>query len=70
MGGEPLDRTGGLNRVEAIASIFKRKETFRLAILPEGTRKKVTELKSGFYFIAVMAEVPIIPVAFNFGKKR
>ncbi len=69
MGGEPLDRTGGLNKVDSIAAIFHRKETFRLAVAPEGTRKKVNELKTGFYYIALKANVPIIPVAFDFGKK-
>lgn len=69
MGGEPLDRTGGMNKVDAIAKIFERKEIFKLGISPEGTRKKVTELKSGFYYIALKANVPIIPVAFNYGKK-
>ncbi|KAF2338144.1 1-acyl-sn-glycerol-3-phosphate acyltransferase [Flavobacterium tistrianum] len=70
VGGEPLDRTGGLNKVDAIASIFDRKEIFRLAVAPEGTRKKVNEIKTGFYFIALKAKVPIIPVAFDWGKKE
>lgn len=70
MGGEPLDRTGGLNKVDSIASIFERKEIFRLAVAPEGTRKYVNELKTGFYYIALKANVPIIPVAFDFGKKE
>ncbi|MFV5686095.1 1-acyl-sn-glycerol-3-phosphate acyltransferase [Flavobacterium sp. GB2R13] len=70
MGGEPLDRTGGLNKVDSIAAIFQRKEIFRLAVAPEGTRKKVSELKTGFYYIALKANVPIIPVAFDFGKKE
>ena len=69
MGGEPLDRSGGLNKVDAIVKIFESKETFKLGISPEGTRKKVTELKSGFYFIALRANVPIIPVSFDYGKK-
>ena len=70
MGGEPLDRKGGLNKVDSIAAIFGRKEVFRLGVAPEGTRKKVTELKTGFYYIALKANVPIIPVAFDFGKKE
>lgn len=70
MGGEPLDRSGGLNKVEAIAAIFKRREVFRLAVAPEGTRKNVKQLKTGFYYIALTANVPIIPVAFDFGKKE
>lgn len=70
MGGEPLDRTGGLNKVDSIAAIFQRKEIFRLAVAPEGTREKVRELKTGFYYIALKVNVPIIPVAFDFGKKE
>ncbi|MFV7236749.1 1-acyl-sn-glycerol-3-phosphate acyltransferase [Flavobacterium sp. ZB4R12] len=70
MGGEPLDRTGGLNKVDSIAAIFQRKEVFRLAVAPEGTRKKVAELKTGFYYIALKVNVPIIPVAFDFGQKE
>jgi 1-acyl-sn-glycerol-3-phosphate acyltransferase len=69
MGGVPLDRTPGQNKVEAIAQIFKEREIFRMAIAPEGTRKKVTEWKTGFYYIALQAKVPIIPVAFDFGEK-
>lgn len=70
MGGEPLDRKGGLNKVDAIAAIFDKKDTFRLAVAPEGTRNKVTTLKTGFYYIALKANVPIVPVAFDFGKKE
>lgn len=69
MGGAPLDRTGGLNRVDAIVNVFKKKDIFRLAISPEGTRKKVTKWKTGFYYISLQAEVPIIPIAFDYGKK-
>lgn len=70
MGGAPLDRKGGKDTVEAIVQIFEDKEVFRLAIAPEGTRKKVNQLKTGFYYIALKAKVPIIPVAFDFGKKE
>jgi len=69
MGGASIDRTGSLNKVEAIAKIFENHNEFRLAIAPEGTRKKVAELKSGFYYIALKANIPIIPIAFDFGKK-
>lgn len=70
MGGAPLDRKGGLNKVETIAAIFNNKTVFRLAIAPEGTRKAVSSLKTGFYYIAMQANVPIIAVAFDFGKKE
>lgn len=70
MGGAALDRTGNLNKVDAIADVFAKRDTFRMAIAPEGTRKKVTELKTGFYYIALKAKVPIIPIAFDWGKKE
>jgi hypothetical protein len=56
--------------VENIAILFQEKKTFRLAISPEGTRKKVAEWKTGFYYIALKAEVPIIPVAFDYKNKE
>lgn len=40
VGGAPLDRTGGQNKVQAIAQLFQDKDEFRLALAPEGTRKK------------------------------
>ncbi len=70
IGGAPLDRSGGKNLVDSIVDIFNSREVFRLGIAPEGTRKKVTELRSGFYYIALKANVPIIPVAFDYGKKE
>ena len=69
LGGAPLDRTGGLNKVESIVSTFNSKEIFRLGLSPEGTRKKVEQLKTGFYYIALEANVPIIPVSINFENK-
>src|SRR5690606_41912527 len=44
MGGAPLDRSGSLNTVDAIVRVFQSREVFRMAIAPEGTRKKVNEL--------------------------
>lgn len=70
VGGIPLDRTPGQNKVEAIAAEFEKRKELRLAIAPEGTRKKVTEWKTGFYFIAKSAKIPIILVAFDFGRKQ
>lgn len=70
MGGAPLNRQKNENKVDAIAAIFKEREVFRLAIAPEGTRKKVTEWKTGFYYIALKADVPVVAVAFDYGKKE
>jgi 1-acyl-sn-glycerol-3-phosphate acyltransferase len=68
-GGAPVDRSKRSDTVEAIADLFREREEFRLALAPEGTRKKVDTWKTGFYYIAVAAEVPIILVAFDYGTK-
>lgn len=70
MGGAPLNRHKNENKVDAIAAIFEEREVFRLAIAPEGTRKKVDRWKTGFYYIALKANVPIVAVAFDYGKKE
>ena len=37
---------------------------------PEGTRKKVTQWKSGYYYIAQKANLPIIPIGFDYANKQ
>lgn len=69
-GGMPVVRHQKQDTVSAIASIFNRKNVFRLSLSPEGTRKKVTEWKTGFYFIAKQAKVPLVLVAFDYGHKK
>jgi 1-acyl-sn-glycerol-3-phosphate acyltransferase len=70
MGGTPIDRSKSQNKVAAIVKIFNERKRFRLALAPEGTRKKVSDWKTGFYYIAKTAKVPIVMVAFDFGKKQ
>lgn len=68
--GAPVDRSKSSNTVDNIVQIFKERKVFRLALAPEGTRKKVIQLRTGFYHIAQKANVPIVMVAFDFGKKE
>lgn len=70
LGGSPVDRSEGQNTVANTAALFRQNPTFKLAIAPEGTRKKVERWKTGFYHIAKLAEVPIVMVAFDYGKKE
>ena len=70
LGGTPINRNSTENKVSSISKIFKEKEVFRMAIAPEGTRKKVDKWKTGFYYIAMEAEVPILLVNFNYALKQ
>ena len=65
LGGIPVNRgkSGKKDRkklVEEIVQKLEQEEQFVLVITPEGTRKKVTKWKKGFYRIALAAKVPIV----------
>lgn len=70
LGGYPVDRSKKSDMVDQVAQLFDANDTFILAIAPEGTRQKVDKLKTGFYYIAKRAGVPIIPCGFDFAKKE
>jgi len=69
LGGHPVDRTKHSNLVQQVVDLFNQKSDFAIALAPEGTRKKVTEFKSGFYYIARGAQVPIICVRMDYGHR-
>ncbi len=69
-GAAPIDRSNAGNVVQAYVKEFSLRERMMLIITPEGTRKKVADWKRGFYYIAVGANVPIVPVAFDFRSRR
>lgn len=41
----------------------------RLVITPEGTRSRVEKWKTGFYYVALKANVPIALAFINYGNK-
>lgn len=69
MGGVPVERTKRTNFVQAVANVFHERDTFKLCMAMEGTRTKVDKFKTGFYYIAVTAEVPMVFCKFDFGNK-
>ena len=69
LGGFPVDRSSNNNTVDYIVSKFNASENFKLGLSPEGTRKKVDKWKTGFYFIAKGAGVPVVMATLDFGNK-
>lgn len=70
LGGTPVNRSKSNNLVEAIITLFNEKDNFKLGLSPEGTRKKVEVWKTGFYYIAKGANVPIIMATLDFENKK
>jgi len=70
MGGVPVDRSQKTSVTRQVVDMFNSRDTFHIAITPEGTRKKVKKWKMGFYHIAVQANVPIQLAYFDYAKKE
>ncbi|MCQ2197845.1 MAG: 1-acyl-sn-glycerol-3-phosphate acyltransferase [Bacteroidaceae bacterium] len=69
LGGIPVERNKKMSLTDQLAKVAKSRKTFHLCITPEGTRKRVTEWKKGFYYIALKAEIPILLYAIDYKKK-
>jgi 1-acyl-sn-glycerol-3-phosphate acyltransferase len=59
LGGIPVDRSARNGFVDQMVAEFERRESLILVIAPEGTRGKSEYWKTGFYYIAQGARVPI-----------
>jgi 1-acyl-sn-glycerol-3-phosphate acyltransferase len=51
--------------VEQVVEVARNRNSFILAIAPEGTRGKVNKWRTGFYYIALNAEIPIVMCQFD-----
>jgi len=60
LGGIPVYRDSPQGTVDQMVTMFEKYDDFLLAIVPEGTRKGVRTIKTGFWHIAKAADVSII----------
>lgn len=69
LGGIPLKRNSSEDFVSQMVKQFKVRDYFVLAMAPEGTRKKAHRWRTGFYYIALNAGVPVQVAAFDYKNK-
>ena len=70
LGGIPVDRSQSNNLVSAsAAAIVAADGPVQLVVPPEGTRGKTRHWKTGFYFIALEADVPIVMAYMDYQRK-
>ncbi len=70
IGGIPVDRKSKTSLTGQLIEEFNHRDQFHLAVAPEGTRKRTENWKTGFYYIALGAEVPILLAYIDYGKKE
>ena len=69
MGGIPVTRSKNTSMTDTLAAEFAKHDKLQIALTPEGTRKRVTEWKRGFYYIALKANVPIVLIGLDYKRK-
>ena len=69
LGGIPIDRSKANNVVDSTIQVFNEHENLVIIVTPEGTRNKVSYWKTGFYHIALGANVPIVLGFVDFSRK-
>lgn len=70
LGGRPVKRNKNMNLVASQVAAVQEADHFLFALAPEGTRGDVQKLRTGFYYMAQQAGIPIIPTAFDYGRKE
>lgn len=70
LSGVPVDRRDRNNLVAAVVDVLKQRDELILIIAPEGTRSRTKRWKTGFYYVALGAGVPIILGYLDFSRKR
>jgi 1-acyl-sn-glycerol-3-phosphate acyltransferase len=69
LGGIPIDRSSPQNTVERLAIRFAESDALALAIPVEGTRGYRDYWKSGFFYIAERADVPIVLAFLDYPRR-
>jgi 1-acyl-sn-glycerol-3-phosphate acyltransferase len=69
LGGIPINRSKSGDVVAQAIQAFKDRLKMVMVIAPEGTRKKVNHWKTGFYYIAQGADVPIVLSFLDYFRK-
>jgi hypothetical protein len=69
-GGVPVDRSAPMGATRQLAERMLSEKWFWVAITPEGTRGYKPHWKSGFYHLALAANVPVLLVAIDYRRKE
>ncbi len=69
LGGIPVDRSSSHGLVDQIVDKFNESEKLIVTVPPSGTRKKKENWKSGFYWIARNAQVPLLCGYLDYSRK-
>ena len=65
----PVNRQESTNMVDQVVAKFDENEELIIGLAPEGTRKRTSRWRTGFYYIALKANVPIVMAYLDYRNK-
>jgi len=69
LGAIPVNRRESNNLVDQIAAKFDEHDEIIIGLAPEGTRNKTSRWRTGFYYIALKTDVPIVMAYIDYKNK-
>lgn len=69
-GGIPIDRSKSSNMIDQVANMFAQHPRFIIVFTVEGSRKYTEHWRTGFYYAALKANVPIVLGYLDYKRKR
>lgn len=70
LGGIGVDRNNKNKLTSRMAQFINSQDKIALALSPEGTRSKLSYWRTGFYYIALEAKVPIAMAVLDYGNRE
>ncbi len=70
LGGIAVDRSQSSNFVQAVVDQYNKREILTILFAPEGSRSRVEKFKTGFYHVARIANIPILPVVMDYKTRE
>jgi 1-acyl-sn-glycerol-3-phosphate acyltransferase len=70
LGAIPVERGAASGVVAQMVAEFTARDTFQLAIVPPGTRRSGAKVRTGFWYIAKAARVPVVCWYMDHAQRR
>lgn len=69
-GGIPVDRSRKTELTDQLKAMLQKGDELKIVFTPEGTRKRVEKWKTGFYWVAMDTDLPIVMHYIDYRKKE
>lgn len=66
----PVKRSSPEGLIDQVVAEYKQRDQIWMAMSPEGTRNSAPKWKSGFYRIAVAANIPLVIATIDYAKRQ